>query len=189
MVLERLGADPDEQRDQVLTQLDTVRQEARALSTADAAEVQDRAADAGRARSMRSPPPCRPSPPSIRTSSCARSPPTTENIVAADLETVDYYTPAAVALLLQHLALTFAALSLVRDRSLGLFELLRAGPLSSFEILVGKTIAYMLVGLALGGILMAAAVFGLGVPVRRSGRCRAWWPWVSCCWRRSGSAC
>ncbi len=88
----------------------------------------------------------------------------TENVIVADLETVDYYTPAAVALLLQHLALTFAALSLVRDRSLGLFELLRAGPVSSFEILVGKTIAYMLVGLALGGILMAGAVFGLGVP-------------------------
>ena len=54
-----------------------------------------------------------------------------------------------MALLLQHLALTFAALSLVRDRELGLFELLRVGPLSSFEILVGKTIAYLLVGLGL----------------------------------------
>ena len=94
-----------------------------------------------------------------------------------------------MALLLQHLALTFAALSLVRDRSLGLFELLRVGPLSSFEILLGKTIAYLLVGLALGGILMAGGRVRPRRAVRRGGRCRAWWPWVSCCWRRSGSAC
>ena len=46
-------------------------------------------------------------------------------------------------LLLQHLALTFAALSLVRDRELGVLELLRVGPLSSIEILAGKTIAYL----------------------------------------------
>ena len=40
---------------------------------------------------------------------------------------------SSIALLLQHLALTFAALSLVRDRELGLLELLRVGPLSSMR--------------------------------------------------------
>ena len=113
----------------------------------------------------------------------------TENVVVADLETVDFYTPAAVVLLLQHLALTFAALSLVRDRSLGLFELLRAGPLSSFEILAGKTIAYLLVGLGLGGILMAGGRVRPRRAVRRRGRRRRRSPWGSCCWRRSGSGC
>ncbi len=163
VVLERLGADPEDQRDQVLTQLDTVRQEARALSTADPAEVQDRAQTLAATINevAAAVPAIAALDPEVLVRPFAAA---TENIVAPDLETVDFFTPAAVALLLQHLALTFAALSLVRDRSLGLFELLRAGPLSSFEILLGKTIAYMVVGLALGGILMAAAVFGLGVP-------------------------
>ena len=71
-----------------------------------------------------------------------------------------------IALLLQHLAVTFAALSLVRDRELGLFELLRVGPLSSVEILVGKTIAYLLVGLVVGAVLLAAA----GDRARRAAR-------------------
>ena len=66
---------------------------------------------------------------------------------------------------MQHLAVTFAALSLVRDRELGLFELLRVGPLSSGEIVAGKTIAYMVVGLLVGVGLLAASVHLLGVPL------------------------
>jgi ABC-2 type transport system permease protein len=54
-------------------------------------------------------------------------------------------------------------LSLVRDRELGVLELLRVGPLSSIEILAGKTIAYLLIGAAVGAVLVAAAVNLLGV--------------------------
>ena len=82
------------------------------------------------------------------------------------IEPVDFYTPSALVLLLQHLALTFAALSLVRDRELGLFELLRVGPLSSCEIVAGKTIAYLIVGLVSAWSLMAAAVLRARRPVR-----------------------
>jgi ABC-2 type transport system permease protein len=92
----------------------------------------------------------------------------TQNIAPVTIEPIDYFAPSSIALLLQHLANTFAALSLVRDRQLGLFELLRAGPLSSLEILVGKTIAYLAVGLAVGGALVAAAVLVLGVPLQGS---------------------
>ena len=90
----------------------------------------------------------------------------TENIAPVTVEPPDYFTPAAIVLLLQHLAITFAALSLVRDRELGLFELLRVGPLSSSEILIGKTIAYLAVGLTVGAVLIAAAVFVLAHPAR-----------------------
>jgi ABC-2 type transport system permease protein len=69
-----------------------------------------------------------------------------------------------LALLLQHLALTFAALSLVRDRSTGLFELLRIGPLTSTQILLGKCAAYLCVGAVVATALTASAVFWLGVP-------------------------
>jgi ABC-2 type transport system permease protein len=90
---------------------------------------------------------------------------TTQNIVPTDIEPVDFFTPSALALLLQHLALTFAALSLVRDRQLGLFELLRVGPLSSWEIVSGKTVAYLVVGMVVGVGLLEAAVHLLGVPL------------------------
>ena len=64
----------------------------------------------------------------------------TENVVSNSITPTDYFTPSSVALLLQHLALTFAALSIVRDRRTGLFELMRVGPLSSIEIILGKTL-------------------------------------------------
>lgn len=89
----------------------------------------------------------------------------TRNIAPVRIEPVDYFAPSSVALLLQHLAVTFAALSLVRDRELGLLELLRVGPLSSMEILVGKTIAYLLVGAAVSAALVAGSVLLLGVPL------------------------
>jgi ABC-2 type transport system permease protein len=88
-----------------------------------------------------------------------------KSIAPAHVKPVDYFTPAALALLLQHLAVTFAALSLVRDRQLGLFELLRIGPLSSWEIIVGKTIAHLAVGMLVAVALLEAAVHLLGVPL------------------------
>ena len=88
----------------------------------------------------------------------------TSSVIPTDIDPTDYFTPAALALLLQHLALTFAALSLVRDRSTGLFELLRIGPLSSMQILFGKCAAYLIVGSAVAAALTASATFWLGVP-------------------------
>jgi ABC-2 type transport system permease protein len=92
----------------------------------------------------------------------------TENIVVDSVRPTDSFTPASLALLLQHLALTFAALSLVRDRRTGLFALMRVGPLSSIEIIVGKIFAYLLVGAVVAAALVAAAVLILGVTVSGS---------------------
>src|SRR5687767_4686417 len=89
----------------------------------------------------------------------------TENVVSDSITPTDYFTPSSVALLLQHLALTFAALSIVRDRRTGLFELMRVGPLSSIEIILGKTFAYLLVGTVVGAALLGATAIALGVPI------------------------
>ena len=88
----------------------------------------------------------------------------TTNVSAVKVTPAAYFTPGAVVLLLQHLALTFAALSLVRDRQLGLFELLRVGPLTSVEIVIGKTIAYLAIGFGAAAALLAAAKYLLDVP-------------------------
>jgi len=88
----------------------------------------------------------------------------TDNVAVGHTDPTAFFTPSALALLLQHLALTFAALSLVRDRRTGLFELMRVGPLSSGEIIVGKVLAYLLVGVVVAAALLAATVFLLGVP-------------------------
>lgn len=84
--------------------------------------------------------------------------PDTENLLRDPVTPNDYFAPAAIALLLQHMALTFAALGLVRDRSLGLFELFRIGPVGPASILFGKSLAFLLLTFAVGSVLLLLSV-------------------------------
>ncbi len=82
----------------------------------------------------------------------------------------DFYAPAVLALLLQHLAVTFAALSIVRERNVGTMELFRVSPLSAAEALFGKYISYLLFGGVIAAILSALIVFALHMPMLGN-----WW--------------
>lgn len=77
-----------------------------------------------------------------------------------------FFAPAVLALLLQHLAVTFAALSIVRERNVGTMELFRVSPLSAGEALFGKYISYMLFGGVIATILSLLLVYGLHVPMQ-----------------------
>jgi ABC-2 type transport system permease protein len=81
------------------------------------------------------------------------------------LRVSDYYAPAVIVLLLQHFAVTFAGLSIVRDERWGTMELFRVAPLSAIEILLGKYLSYMIFAGSLAAILTGLVVFGLGVPM------------------------
>ena len=78
---------------------------------------------------------------------------------------LDFFVPAVLALLLQHVAVTFAALSIVRERNVGTMELFRVSPLTAAEALFGKYISYMLFGGVIAAILSALLVFILHVPM------------------------
>jgi ABC-2 type transport system permease protein len=80
-------------------------------------------------------------------------------------ETPDFFAPAVVALLLQHMAVTFASLSIVRERTVGTMELFRVSPLSSAEALLGKYISYMLLGALITTALTLLLIYGLGLPM------------------------
>ena len=61
-----------------------------------------------------------------------------ESVTGIDLELTDFFTPAVIVLLLQHLFVTFAAMSIVQERRAGTMELFKTSPISAFEILFGK---------------------------------------------------
>src|SRR5687767_4892917 len=56
----------------------------------------------------------------------------------------EFFAPAVIVLLLQHLSITFASLSIVRERRSGIIELFRVAPISAFETLIGKFLSYLL---------------------------------------------
>ena len=89
----------------------------------------------------------------------------TENVLPVELEMTDYYTPGVLALLLQHLAITFAGLSIVQENRLGALRLFQVAPVSPFEILVGKYLSYIIL---IGGVfllLTMLVVWVLNVPM------------------------
>ena len=93
-----------------------------------------------------------------------------KGLVNIHVTPAEFFAPAVVILLLQHLAVTFAALAIVRERRLGTTELFRVSPLGSFEILAGKYISYLIVSGILAAAITATVVLGLKVPMQGSWR-------------------
>lgn len=79
-----------------------------------------------------------------------------------------FYSPGVLMLLVQHLAVTFAALSLVRERELGVDEVFRVSPLSTSEFLTGKYIAFVLI-VGTVSLALTALMFVFGVPFGDAG--------------------
>lgn len=92
----------------------------------------------------------------------------TSNVADIPLEPIDFYTPAVIALLLQHIAVTLAALSIIRERRAGTIELFRVSPISAFETLVGKYASFLLLAGVVTLFLTLLTVFVLEVPVVES---------------------
>lgn len=87
-----------------------------------------------------------------------------QNQAATKSSFVNFYSPAVIILLLQHIGVTLASLSIVRDRQLGAVEIFRVAPINPTEILVGKFLSFMILLMIVGGLLMAALSLLLGVP-------------------------
>jgi ABC-2 type transport system permease protein len=87
------------------------------------------------------------------------------NIAPSTPLVTSYFAPAVLALILQHLAVTLVAMSLVRERTSGVIELFRIAPVSTSEVLAGKTLAFGLIGGVIAAITVALLVLGLGVPM------------------------
>jgi ABC-2 type transport system permease protein len=87
-----------------------------------------------------------------------------QNLAPTQPSLASFFGPAVLALIIQHLAVILTALSLIRERRTGVFDILRVSPVSAFEIVLGKVIAFALLGVILALMLLAAMVNVLGVP-------------------------
>ena len=79
-----------------------------------------------------------------------------------------YTTPAELGLMLEFTILLFAALTFSRERELGPIEQLLVMPFSSLEIIIGKSIPFILVGFTDFLLLLGMVYFAFDVPVRGS---------------------
>ncbi|MDY7105814.1 MAG: ABC transporter permease [Actinomycetota bacterium] len=86
-------------------------------------------------------------------------------------DVIDFYGPSTVVLLMQHFAVAFAGLAIVRDRQLGITELFDVSPIGVGGLLVSKIVAYLVLGAATGAALVVLVVTALDVPIAGS----VWW--------------
>jgi ABC-2 type transport system permease protein len=89
----------------------------------------------------------------------------TENVAPSEPDVLSFFGPAVFALVIQHLAVTLTALSMIRERLSGQMDRFRVAPVTSMELLVGKYVAYAILSLAVTAVVAALLVFVLGVPM------------------------
>lgn len=97
----------------------------------------------------------------------------TATVDGNEIPLTTFYSPAVVVVLLQHVVLTFAALSVVNERSTGATELFRVGPVRIGEFLAGKFLGYAFLGIIVAALLMAGVVLLFGTPMLGS------WAWLA----------
>lgn len=88
----------------------------------------------------------------------------TENIAPSEPSVLNFYGPAVLALIIQHIGVSLTSLSLVRERRGGHMDRYRVAPVTASEILVGKGLAHGLVTIAVAAGVALLLLGPLGVP-------------------------
>jgi ABC-2 type transport system permease protein len=86
------------------------------------------------------------------------------NVAPSQAGVLAYFGPAVLALILQHVAVTLVALSLVREQTTGILELFRIAPVSTSEVIGGKVLAFGILGGVIAALMTGLLVGVLGVP-------------------------
>lgn len=81
-----------------------------------------------------------------------------------NLEYLWYTVISLITILATTIALILTALSVAREREMGTFDQLIVSPLSSLEILIGKTTPPLIISLVLTTLMGCFAIFGFKVP-------------------------
>lgn len=85
-----------------------------------------------------------------------------------DLESRVYNVPAVMGAILVLICLLLTSLAIVREREIGTLEQLLVSPLTSGELILGKTIPFALIGLVDLALITGVALFWFRVPFRGS---------------------
>lgn len=84
------------------------------------------------------------------------------------LETAYFMVPGVMCLLICVVTIVLTSMSITNEKEMGTFEMLISAPISASEIILGKTIPFIILGMINVGLILAVGVFAFGVPMRGS---------------------
>jgi len=85
-----------------------------------------------------------------------------------DLNSTKYLIPGLISMILIMTAVISISLSIVREKERGTIEQINVSPLSSVELLIGKTIPYTVIALFIASIILIAGYILFGMPIKGS---------------------
>jgi len=84
------------------------------------------------------------------------------------LQTAYFMVPGVMCMLMCIVSVVLTSMSITREKERGTFEMLISAPISATEVILGKTIPYVIISMCDMPLILAAAVFLFGVPLRGS---------------------
>ena len=86
----------------------------------------------------------------------------------SSLESKNYVVPGLIAVILQIIAALLTSLTIAREWEMGTMEQLLSTPLRPVEVVLGKMVAYFVVGVIDATVALLVGLFVFGVPLRGS---------------------
>jgi ABC-2 type transport system permease protein len=83
-----------------------------------------------------------------------------------NLDSMFFLIPGLIVMILMITAVVSISLSIVREKERGTIEQINVSPLTSFELLIGKTIPYVIISLIIGAFILTAGHFLFGTMVK-----------------------
>jgi len=84
------------------------------------------------------------------------------------LETSIFMVPGVMCMLMVMTTMILCMTAITREKEMGTFEMLISAPVKPSEVILGKTVPYIIVGMANLPITLSVAIFIFGVPMRGS---------------------
>lgn len=85
-----------------------------------------------------------------------------------ELKSTHFLLPGLIAMILIITAVITISLSVVREKERGTIEQINVSPLSTFELLIGKTIPYIFIALINAGLILLAGYILFGIVIKGS---------------------
>ncbi len=85
-----------------------------------------------------------------------------------DLKTSVFMVPGTMCMVMVITTMVMANIAIVREKEMGTFEMLISAPVSRTEVIFGKTIPYVILGMSNFPLILGVATLGFGVPMRGS---------------------